>query len=41
MATRSFDVINAREHFTALGSTDQIYFDNAGGSQILSSVIDS
>jgi selenocysteine lyase/cysteine desulfurase len=39
MAT-DFDVSNVRNHFPALNSK-QIYFDNAGGSQVLKEVIDS
>jgi selenocysteine lyase/cysteine desulfurase len=35
-----FDVESARKQFPALGSA-QIYFDNAGGSQVLGEVIDS
>ncbi|KAF8855587.1 PLP-dependent transferase [Acephala macrosclerotiorum] len=36
----SFDVASARERFPAL-KQPQVYFDNAGGSQTLGSVIDS
>ncbi|CAE7016285.1 aminotransferase class-v [Pyrenophora teres f. teres] len=35
-----FDISKAREHFPAL-QQDQVFFDNAGGSQTLASVIDS
>jgi len=36
----SFDISKAREHFPALNDK-QMYFDNAGGSQTLQTVIDS
>ena len=36
----TFDVTEARKQFPAL-STPQVYFDNAGGSQVLKPVIDS
>ncbi|KAG9377759.1 aminotransferase class-V [Pyrenophora tritici-repentis] len=36
----TFDISKAREHFPAL-QQDQVFFDNAGGSQTLASVIDS
>ncbi|KAK5000856.1 hypothetical protein LTR66_000345 [Elasticomyces elasticus] len=36
----TFDVRAARKHFPALDK-DQIYFDNAGGSQVLQEVIDA
>ena len=36
----SFDVAAARARFPAL-QRDQVYFDNAGGSQVLGDVIDS
>ena len=39
MAT-TFDVKAVRDHFPAL-KEDQVYFDNAGGSQVLKEVIDS
>lgn len=39
MAT-TFDVAAIRKHFPAL-SQDQVYFDNAGGSQILGEVVES
>ncbi|KAK6431270.1 hypothetical protein LTR95_012566, partial [Oleoguttula sp. CCFEE 5521] len=39
MAT-TFDVNAVREHFPAVGKK-QVYFDNAGGSQVLKSVVDS
>jgi selenocysteine lyase/cysteine desulfurase len=35
-----FDISKAREHFPAL-KQDQVYLDNAGGSQALGEVIDS
>lgn len=35
-----FDVQSAREHFPGLDSP-QVYFDNAGGSQVLGEVVDS
>ena len=38
----TFDVAGARSHFPALsGSTKQVFFDNAGGSQVLAEVIES
>lgn len=40
MATATFDVNACRKHFPAL-SHEQIYFENAGGSQILKEVVDS
>lgn len=39
MAT-DFDVESVRKHFPALHH-QQVYFDNAGGSQVLQEVIDS
>jgi cysteine desulfurase family protein (TIGR01976 family) len=36
----SFDVVAVRQHFPALNQR-QVFMDNAGGSQVLSSVIDS
>ncbi|KAK6439892.1 hypothetical protein LTR95_003890 [Oleoguttula sp. CCFEE 5521] len=36
----TFDVNAVREHFPAVGKK-QVYFDNAGGSQVLKSVVDS
>jgi len=36
----SFDVTALRKHFPALDK-EQIYFDNAGGSQVLQEVIDA
>jgi selenocysteine lyase/cysteine desulfurase len=39
MAT-TFDISKAREQFPAL-QQDQVFLDNAGGSQALGSVIDS
>lgn len=36
----TFDVEAVRKHFPALGK-NQVYFDNAGGSQVLQEVIDS
>ncbi|KAJ9625905.1 hypothetical protein H2203_004673 [Taxawa tesnikishii (nom. ined.)] len=38
--TETFDVATYRKHFPALGK-EQVYFDNAGGSQVLKEVIDS
>jgi len=38
--TKQFDVEAVREKFPALGHK-QIYFENAGGSQVLKSVVDS
>lgn len=35
-----FDIKSAREHFPAL-EQDQVFLDNAGGSQVLGSVIES
>jgi selenocysteine lyase/cysteine desulfurase len=35
-----YNVESARKHFPALGPA-QVYFDNAGGSQVLGEVIDS
>jgi selenocysteine lyase/cysteine desulfurase len=35
-----FDISKAREHFPAL-KQDQVFLDNAGGSQALGEVIDS
>ena len=35
-----FDVTKARSDFPAL-ATEQVFFDNAGGSQILRPVVDS
>ena len=38
----AFDVTSARNHFPALsGPTKQVFFDNAGGSQVLAEVIKS
>lgn len=34
------DVQKVRANFPALGQ-DQVFFDNAGGSQVLGSVVDS
>ncbi|KXT05255.1 hypothetical protein AC578_8382 [Pseudocercospora eumusae] len=39
-AMSNFDIEKVRSHFPALGGK-QIYFDNAGGSQVLREVIDS
>lgn len=39
MATK-FDVAAVRKHFPALDK-QQVYFDNAGGSQILGEVVES
>jgi selenocysteine lyase/cysteine desulfurase len=36
----TFDIANARARFPAL-KEDQVYLDNAGGSQILGDVIES
>jgi len=36
----TFDVAAVRKHFPAL-QQKQVYFDNAGGSQVLQSVIDA
>nr|OQO25863.1 hypothetical protein B0A51_07949 [Rachicladosporium sp. CCFEE 5018] len=36
----TFDVNAVRQHFPAVGKK-QVYFDNAGGSQVLKSVVDS
>jgi selenocysteine lyase/cysteine desulfurase len=36
----SFDIAKARERFPAL-QQDQVFLDNAGGSQTLGDVIDS
>jgi selenocysteine lyase/cysteine desulfurase len=38
--TSTFDVKAARQQFPSL-QQKQVYFDNAGGSQVLGSVIDS
>lgn len=38
--TETFDVAAVRKHFPALDQK-QVYFDNAGGSQVLKEVIDS
>ncbi|KAF2089727.1 PLP-dependent transferase [Saccharata proteae CBS 121410] len=38
--TSQFDISTARKHFPALNQ-DQVFFDNAGGSQTLGTVIDS
>ena len=38
--TATFDISKAREQFPAL-QQDQVFLDNAGGSQALGSVIDS
>jgi selenocysteine lyase/cysteine desulfurase len=35
-----FDIATASKHFPALNKK-QVYFDNAGGSQVLGSVINS
>ena len=38
----TFDVADARKHFPALnGPAKQVFFDNAGGSQVLAEVIQS
>jgi len=37
---KAFDVAAVRKHFPALGQK-QVYFDNAGGSQILQEVVDA
>jgi selenocysteine lyase/cysteine desulfurase len=36
----TFDITAVRNHFPALAGK-QIYFDNAGGSQVLKEVIDA
>lgn len=36
--TQSFDITKARASFPALKQDHQVYFDNAGGSQVLGSV---
>jgi selenocysteine lyase/cysteine desulfurase len=36
----TFDISKSREHFPAL-QQDQVFLDNAGGSQALGDVIDS
>lgn len=38
--TEGFDINSAASHFPALGKK-QVYFDNAGGSQVLGEVISS
>jgi selenocysteine lyase/cysteine desulfurase len=38
--TAAFDISKAREQFPAL-QQDQVFLDNAGGSQALGTVIDS
>lgn len=38
--TSAMDVQKVRANFPALGQ-DQVFFDNAGGSQVLGSVVDS
>jgi len=38
--TEAFDVASARKRFPAL-KQDQVFLDNAGGSQALDDVIDS
>ena len=41
MATvEAFDVFEARNHFPALHSESQVYFDNAGGTQILKEAVE-
>lgn len=37
---QTFDVTTLRKHFPALDKK-QVYFDNAGGSQVIQEVIDS
>ena len=37
---QTFDVTSLRKHFPALDKK-QVYFDNAGGSQVIQEVIDS
>jgi len=39
--TGTFDVSKARDRFPALLQQDQVFLDNAGGSQALGDVIDS
>ena len=41
MSTNAFDVYEARKHFPALQNGSQVFFDNAGGTQILGEVVDS
>ncbi|RMD42569.1 hypothetical protein DV735_g2543, partial [Chaetothyriales sp. CBS 134920] len=41
MASSSFDMAAVRASFPALSTSDQVYMDNAGGSQVLGTVIDS
>lgn len=36
--TAAFDVDQARNAFPALKANHQVYFDNAGGSQVLGTV---
>ena len=36
--TRDFDIATARASFPALKQDHQVYFDNAGGSQVLGTV---
>lgn len=36
--TSDFDISKARSHFPALKQDHQVYFDNAGGSQVLGTV---
>jgi selenocysteine lyase/cysteine desulfurase len=38
--TTEFDITTVREHFPSL-KRPQVYFDNAGGSQILGDVVTS
>lgn len=40
MAAQTFDVTNLRKHFPALDK-EQVYFDNAGGSQALGEVVEA
>lgn len=37
--TETIDVTTLRKHFPALNK-EQVYFDNAGGSQVIQEVID-
>ncbi|RMZ78426.1 hypothetical protein DV738_g3854, partial [Chaetothyriales sp. CBS 135597] len=41
MASSSLDIAQVRASFPALSTSQQIYMDNAGGSQVLGTVIDS
>ena len=41
MVTTSLNVADARTHFPALQQDHQVFFDNAGGTQALSTVASS